>query len=71
MLEQLDNTVVWMDAKRAFRKFNLSLGVLTRLEKEGKIRSCSLAEGTMKRGKRLYDANSIQGYLHSMVKYLK
>ena len=57
------NEVEWVDAKAAFRTFTLGRTVLGRLVREKKIRSCSLAEDGMERGKRLYDAHSIRDYL--------
>ncbi len=54
----------WLDSKSAFRLFNLGRTVLARLHREGKIRSCSLAEDGMDRGKRLWDASSIRDYLN-------
>jgi|GEM_PF-3620570 len=55
----------WIDARRAFALFTLGRTTLSRLEKRKKIVSCSLAEEEegMKRGKRLYDAQSIRDYL--------
>ncbi len=55
----------WLDAKQAFRIFTLGRTTLGRLAKEKKIKSCSLAEEGMKRGKKLYDASSIREYLNS------
>ena len=55
----------WLDAKAAFRTFTLGRTTLARLAKEKKIRSCSLAEEGMERGKRLYDAQSIREYLNA------
>ena len=53
----------WIDARRAFALFTLGRTTLSRLTREGKIRSCSLAEEGMERGKRLYCARSIRDYL--------
>ena len=55
----------WIDAKRAFHTFTLGRTTLSRLARENKIRSCSLAEEGMERGKRLYDAGSIRDYLNA------
>lgn len=56
----------WLDAKGAFRAFTLGRTTLGRLAKEKKIRSCSLAEEGMKRGKRLYHAGDIREYLNQL-----
>ncbi len=53
----------WIDARRAFVLFTLGRTTLSRLVREKKIRTCSLAEDGMERGKRLYDASSIREYL--------
>lgn len=53
----------WIDSKRAFALFTLGRTTLSRLAREKKILTCSLAEEGMDRGKRLYDANSIRSYL--------
>lgn len=58
-------TPEWLDAKGAFRSFTLGRTTLSRLAKEKKIRSCSLAEEGMKRGKRLYHAGDIRDYLNA------
>lgn len=56
----------WIDARRAFALFTLGRTTLTRLAREGKILTCSLAdEEGMARGKRLYCAHSIRNYLHA------
>jgi hypothetical protein len=55
----------WQDSKAAFRTFTLGRTTLARLAKEKKIRSCSLAEEGMKRGKRLYHAGDIREYLNA------
>jgi hypothetical protein len=54
----------WLDARGSFRLFSLGRTTLGRLSKEKKIRSCSLAEEGMKRGKRLYHAGDIRDYLN-------
>lgn len=61
MTDQL--TIEWLDARGAFRAFTLGRTTLGRLAKEKKIRSCSLAEEGMKRGKRLYHAGDIREFL--------
>ena len=53
----------WADAKRVFQAFALGRTTLTRLSREKKIRSCSLAEEGMARGKRLYHAGDLRAYL--------
>jgi hypothetical protein len=55
----------WIDAKAALHQFTLGRSVLARLERERKIRSCSLAEAGMARGKKLYDRDSIVEFLES------
>jgi hypothetical protein len=55
--------VSWLDAKRVFQQFTIGRSVLARLEREGKIRSCSLADVGKARGKKLYDRNSIIEFL--------
>lgn len=55
----------WVDAKVAFRLFTLGRTTLARLARENRIRTCSLAEEGMDRGKRLYDASSIRDFLNS------
>ena len=54
----------WLDARRAFALFTLGRTTLSRLAREKKIRSCSLAEKGMSRGKRLYSAADIREYLN-------
>lgn len=53
----------WIDSRRAFLLFTLGRTTLTRLAKECKIRTCSLAEEGMSRGKRLYNTEDIRSYL--------
>lgn len=55
----------WIDAKRAFQAFTLGRTTLSRLAEEKKIRSCSLAEEGMARGKRLYHAGDLRSYLET------
>jgi siroheme synthase len=55
----------WLDAKRVFHQFTLGRSVLARLEREGKIRSCSLADVGKARGKKLYNVQSIHDFLNS------
>ena len=55
----------WTDAKQTFRRFALGRTVLDRLVREKKIRSVSLKEPGMERGKRLYCVRSIREYLES------
>jgi hypothetical protein len=54
----------WIDAKIAWKMFTLGRTTLTRLAREKKIKSCSLAEDGMDRGKRLYEVESIRKYLY-------
>ncbi len=53
----------WIDARRAFAIFTLGRTTLSRLAREKKIRSCSLAEEGMSRGKRLYNSEDIRAFL--------
>jgi hypothetical protein len=53
----------WIDARRAFMLFTLGRTTLTRLSREKKIRSCSLAEDGMSRGKRLYNSSDLRAFL--------
>jgi hypothetical protein len=53
----------WIDARRAFMLFTLGRTTLTRLAREKKIRSCSLAEAGMARGKRLYSSADLRDFL--------
>ena len=62
----LPTEFLWIDAKRAHVSFNLGRTTLARLEREGKIIARSLAEPGMARGKKLYQAESIQKYLMSL-----
>jgi hypothetical protein len=57
----------WLDARQAFQLFTLGRTTLSRLAREKKIVSCSLAEEGMARGKKLYQAESIRDYLNSRV----
>jgi hypothetical protein len=57
--------VAWLDAKRVFHQFTLGRSVLARLEREGKISSCSLADVGKARGKKLYNVQSIHDFLNS------
>jgi hypothetical protein len=59
--------VMWLDAKRVFYQFTLGRSVLARLEREGKISSCSLLDVGKARGKKLYDVQSIRDFLNSRV----
>lgn len=56
----------WMDAKGARQSFALGRTTLSRLVKERKIRSCSLAEEGMARGKRLYHAGDLRAFLEGL-----
>ena len=56
----------WVDAKQAFAIFKLGRTTMDRLRKEGKIKSVSLREPGMARGKRLYEIYSVRGYLESL-----
>lgn len=58
----------WLDARRVFAVFTLGRTTLSRLARQKKILTCSLAEEGMDRGKRLYDAASIRSYLAARTK---
>lgn len=64
-LQTLPAVADWLDAKRVYQQFTLGRSVLARLEREKKIRSCSLAEEGMARGKKLYQVSSIVAFLES------
>lgn len=55
----------WIDAKQAKQRFTLARTTLYRLAKEKKIKTVSLQEEGMSRGKRLFSYPSIQNYLES------
>ena len=55
----------WIDAKETHRRCSLGLTTLYRLADEGKIRTVSLKEEGMSRGKRLFSYSSILKFLDS------
>lgn len=61
--EQLSRLAEWADASRIWKSHNLGRTTLTRLARERKIRSCSLQEPGMARGKRLYHIGDLRAYL--------
>lgn len=57
--------VEWADMKNVEKYFGLGRTVQYRLIAEGKIRSCSLCDVGMTRGKRLLCLNSVRNYLNA------
>ena len=57
--------VEWADMKAVEKFFGLGRTVQYRLIAEGKIRSCSLCDVGMTRGKRLLCLNSVRSYLNA------
>lgn len=58
-------TPMWIDCRRANHLFSLSKSVLYRLADEGKIKTVSLKNENMLRGKRLFSTASIQALLEA------
>jgi hypothetical protein len=55
----------WTDYHGVHLLFGLRRSTAYHLDKEGLIKSVSLAEGAERRGKRLFNVPSIRTYLHS------
>ncbi len=56
----------WGDAKAVHAGFGIGKTTAYRLAAEGKIRTSSLRERGMKRGKRLFGMDSISAYIERM-----
>lgn len=59
-------TPEWADAKTIRLLFGICKSTLYRLADEGKIRTSSLRERGMQRGKRLFSCPSVNAYIEKM-----
>lgn len=59
-------TPEWADAKTIRVLFGICKSTLYRLAEEGKIRTSSLKERGMQRGKRLFSCPSVSAYIEKM-----
>lgn len=55
----------WGDVKTVHARFGISKSTVYRLADEGKIRTASLRERGMQRGKRLFSLDSIAAFIES------
>jgi len=60
-----NNRPEWADARTVRVLYSICKSTLYRLADEGKIRTSSLRERGMKRGKRLFSCDSIEAFIES------
>lgn len=60
-----NNRPEWADARTVRALYSICKSTLYRLADEGKIRTSSLRERGMKRGKRLFSCASIEAFIES------